>query len=137
MRLKIYAWLWLALATPVTATELTHHFISPDFGGNAGNGAYLMNEASAQNKLKDTPVVIPQKSALETFKANLQSAILSKVANSTASSLIDNTGAIALNRNIDIGGYSVVTGDIINGNVEITINDGIGSTKLTVPYIAK
>lgn len=143
MRVTIYAWLWLFLAAPVTATELTHRFISPDFGGNAGNGVYLMNEAAAQNKFKDVPVVIPQKSALENFKSTIQNVILGQLSQAYAGKLIDPTSKnIILGANLpfDLDGdgtsdFSVVVDPVANanGNVSISISDGITSTVLTVP----
>jgi Curli production assembly/transport component CsgF. len=145
-------WIYLGLlslfSAPAAATELVHHFESPSFGGNPLNGTVLLNQATAQNKLKDSTTVAaytpatPQ-SAIDRFKSSLQSAILNQVSRSSTLNLFDSNGNIKLGSilNFDLNGdgsntFSVqVSAEPVNGNISINISDGITDTVLTVPYV--
>jgi curli production assembly/transport component CsgF len=49
-----YAVISLMLITPLSwAGNMTFQFRNPNFGGNPNNGAFLLNEAQAQNSYKD------------------------------------------------------------------------------------
>lgn len=144
MRLLI-AWQLLSLIpATTTAAELVYHPINPNFGGNASTGTFLMNQADGQNKTH-APVVVtpttPSKTPIEQFKANLQSGILSRLSTTTQSNLFDSNGNIKLGStlNFDLNGdgqiFSVqVDAAPVNGNVSISITDGVSNTILLVPY---
>ncbi|MGZ4008780.1 MAG: curli assembly protein CsgF [Mucilaginibacter sp.] len=145
--LWIYFGLLTLFSAPTTATELVHHFVNPNFGGNPLNGPMLLNEANAQNQFKDQGVArapVPQQTAIERFKSSLQSAILGQVSRTAAQNLFDNNGNIKLGSvlNFDPNGdgsstFSVqVSSAPVNGNITLNISDGISNTVLTVPYIA-
>jgi curli production assembly/transport component CsgF len=109
------------------------------------NGTFLLNQASEQNTFK-APVIpqksTPQKTQIERFKDSLQSAILNQVSHGTTQNLFDDNGNILLgsNLNFDLNGdgqsdFSVLVSDApVDGNVSISISDGITDTVLTVPY---
>ncbi len=49
-----YAVVSIMLITPISwAGNMTFQFRNPNFGGNPNNGAFLLNEAQAQNSYKD------------------------------------------------------------------------------------
>ena len=66
-----YAVVSIMLITPLSwAGNMTFQFRNPNFGGNPNNGAFMLNEAQAQNFSVDTP------SALDNFTQAIQSQIL-------------------------------------------------------------
>ncbi|MFG6656644.1 curli production assembly/transport protein CsgF [Scandinavium sp. M-37] len=72
----------LALITPASwAGNMVFQFVNPNFGGNPNNGAFLLNEAQAQNSYKapggsdDFGYNAP--SALDNFTSAIQSQLLS------------------------------------------------------------
>ena len=141
MRLLIACQLCLLSGTAM-ATELVFHFTNPNFGGNAGNGTFLMNQADVQNSFKAPPVATKAKTQIETFKDNLQRSILNHLATSTTADLFDTNGNIKLGTdlNFDLNNdgqsdFSVKVSDMAtNGNLNISITDGISSTTLVVPH---
>ncbi|MDR3432639.1 MAG: curli production assembly/transport protein CsgF [Rouxiella aceris] len=59
--------------------NMVFQFVNPNFGGNPNNGAFLLNEANAQNSYKDPSAYNFDSStptALETFSSALQSQLL-------------------------------------------------------------
>jgi curli production assembly/transport component CsgF len=145
MRLWFCLFILTVFAPPSVATELVYRPISPSFGGNPLNGAFLLNRAAEQNKFKDPTVgqaAATQRSELERFKDNLQRAILNQVSRNTTADLFDEDGNIRLgtdlNFDLDGDGQSdfavIVDKESVNGNVSISISDGITDTILTVPY---
>ncbi len=142
MRWWICAYLIAGLILPAMATELTHRFEDPSLGGNPLNGTFLLNQAGEQNKFTEGKAANTPLTAIERFKQNLQSAILNQVSRSSVSNLMDADGNIQLGTdlNFDLNGdgqsdFSVVVSDAVdaNGNVTISISDGITNTVLTVP----
>jgi curli production assembly/transport component CsgF len=140
MRLLIACQLGVLSGT-VMATELVFHFTNPNFGGNAGNGSVFMNQADVQNSFKAPAVVTTAKTQIETFKDNLQRAILNRLATSTTQDLFDINGNVKLGTdlNFDLNNdgesdFSVKVSDTsIDGNLNISITDGLTSTTLIVP----
>ncbi|MEW5560134.1 curli production assembly/transport protein CsgF [Enterobacter asburiae] len=71
----------LAFITPASwAGNMVFQFVNPNFGGNPNNGAFLLNEAQAQNSYKapggdDYGYSAP--SALDNFTSAIQSQLLS------------------------------------------------------------
>jgi curli production assembly/transport component CsgF len=143
MRLLIACQLGLLSGT-VTATELTFRFSNPNFGGNVGNGTFLMNQADALNSFKAPVVLTTAKTQIETFKDNLQRAILNRLATATTADLFDTNGNLKLGTdlNFDLNNdgqsdFSVKVGDTsTDGNLNISITDGLTSTTLIVPHTA-
>lgn len=143
MRLLIACQLGLLSGT-VTATELVFHFTNPNFGGNVGNGTFLMNQADVQNGFKAPAVVTTAKTQIETFKDNLQRAILNRLATSTTQDLFDDNGNVKLGTdlNFDLNSdgqidFAVKVSDkSTDGNLNISITDGLTSTTLIIPHTA-
>ena len=69
-----------SLITPISwAGNMTFQFRNPNFGGNPNNGAFLLNEAQAQNSYKDPSLKdfsVDTPSALDNFTQAIQSQIL-------------------------------------------------------------
>lgn len=71
----------LAIITPASwAGNMVFQFVTPNFGGNPNNGAFLLNKAQAQNSYKapggdDYGYSAP--SALDNFTSAIQSQLLS------------------------------------------------------------
>lgn len=76
-----YAVLSLLVVTPLAwGGNMTFQFINPNFGGNPNNGAFLLNEAQAQNSYKDpsynSDLGYEAPSALDNFTSTIQSQLL-------------------------------------------------------------
>jgi curli production assembly/transport component CsgF len=76
-----HAVLALLLISPLSwGGSMTFQFTNPNFGGNPQNGAFLLNEAQAQNSYKDPSFDdnfgIETPSALDNFTQAIQSQIL-------------------------------------------------------------
>lgn len=70
----------LTLITPASwAGNMVFQFVNPNFGGNPNNGAFLLNEAQAQNSYKAPSGSdgFTQTSALDNFTSAIQSQLLS------------------------------------------------------------
>ena len=135
----------------VQATELVHRFISPMFGGNPGNGGFILNQAQAQdtNEAPKTPTVTltPEQkfqANIDKFKLNLQNSILTKLTSTSTSQLFNSNGTIKLGSNLsfdlDNDGLPDFTVNIDNapdssGNVAVSVSDGITNTVLSIPSI--
>lgn len=141
----MYLWFYLGLmavfSLPAAATEIIHRFENPSFGGNPLNGPVLLNQATAQNNLKDPNIAAKasasQQTPLERFKASLQSSILSQISRSSSQNLFDDNGNLLLGTNLQFDGFSItVDSTPVNGTVNINITDGISSTDLIVPYVS-
>lgn len=75
-----YAVVSIMLITPLSwAGNMTFQFRNPNFGGNPNNGAFMLNEAQAQNSYKDpsfNDFSVDTPSALDNFTQAIQSQIL-------------------------------------------------------------
>lgn len=76
-----YAVLSLLVVTPLAwGGNMTFQFRNPNFGGNPNNGAFLLNEAQAQNSYKDpsynSDLGYEAPSALDNFTSTIQSQLL-------------------------------------------------------------
>ena len=73
--------LFLMPGRPAIATELIYTPINPSFGGSPLNGAFLLNQATLQNKFQEgRPLRVP-KSPLERFTEQLEYSVFSRMAN--------------------------------------------------------
>jgi curli production assembly/transport component CsgF len=112
------------------ASELIHSPINPSFvGGNAFNGAYLLNSAAMQNEHKEKTI---QQTPLEQFKESLQRNLLYAVTSKLTQEMYGEGGFAP-------GSYSYagMNVDVVGGTdgVTITITDTVngGTTTVTVP----
>ncbi|MDH0649930.1 curli production assembly protein CsgF [Pseudomonas sp. GD03858] len=121
-----------SLGGQALATELVHTPVNPAFGGNPLNGAYLLNNAQAQNDyddpdLKDRASAFTGTSALERFSNQLESRLLGQ--------LLDNigngkTGSMATDAFLidvidDSGALSIKVTDRATGEVSIIEVSGL------------
>lgn len=80
-----------------SASELVYHPFNPSFGGNPINGQVLLNSALATNKHKGPDLNadrygLEEKSALERFNETLERNIISRLASSASSRIMDANG---------------------------------------------
>ena len=73
--------LFLMPGRPAIATELIYTPINPSFGGSPLNGAFLLNQATLQNKFKEERLIREPKTALERFTEQLEYSVFSRMAN--------------------------------------------------------
>ncbi|WP_257294870.1 curli assembly protein CsgF [Endozoicomonas sp. YOMI1] len=119
-RTKTRAWfigIMLATASLTTqASQLVYIPVNPSFGGNPGNGAYLLNNAQSQNDhtASNNNFDIPRQSDLDRFTSTLQSQLLNDILGNAA-------------------GDTEVNQTLTSGNFKINlINNGSGSLTVTV-----
>lgn len=107
----------MSISSGVNATELVYAPVNPTFGGNPNNAPGLLNVATAQNGFK-----APTKSPIETFNANLQSSILSKLASSATSTIFGGSAPLTPG-SYDTLNYIIKITDSGGGDVTITTTD--------------
>ncbi|MBJ6749914.1 curli assembly protein CsgF [Geomonas anaerohicana] len=112
------------------ASELVHTPVNPSFvGGNAFNGAYLLNSAAMQNDHKEKAAAL---TPLEQFDESLQRSLLYAVTSKLTKDMYGEDG-------FKPGHYSYAGMDVdVTGGVDsftITIIDTVngGTTTVTVP----
>ncbi|WP_323845354.1 curli assembly protein CsgF [Microbulbifer magnicolonia] len=105
-----------SLASGLTcATELIYEPVNPNFGGNPLNGAYLLNNAQAQDRHKDPDredLGFEQPTALDRFSDSLETRLLNQLLTDVGNG---NSGEL-------------VTDDFI---VQIVDNDGVLTVLIT------
>lgn len=79
MRVTYLAFISILISPVSWGGNMVFQFVNPNFGGNPNNGAFLLNEANAQNSYKDPKgynfdTATP--SALDNFTSVIQSQLL-------------------------------------------------------------
>jgi curli production assembly/transport component CsgF len=92
------------IISPTLATEMVYVPVNPSFGGNPNNAPGLMSIAQVQNGFT-ARVPTP----LESFKLNLERAILSRLSSQTLTSIFGNSTSIDPEQ---IRSYSTLAYDI-------------------------
>ena len=78
----LFVWaLFLMPGSMANATELIYTPVNPSFGGSPFNGAFLLNQATLQNKFKEERLIREPKTALERFTEQLEYSVFSRMAN--------------------------------------------------------
>ena len=100
IRLSVIALVAMTAVSPYAwSSTLVYQPNNPNFGGNPANGPNLLNEANAQNKHTDPSLSAfsspTSTSSLDQFNAQLQQAILSRVAGSVTNSIVGTNGGFA------------------------------------------
>ncbi|MBA1203263.1 curli production assembly protein CsgF [Pseudomonas capeferrum] len=119
-------------AGPALATELVYTPVNPAFGGNPLNGAWLLNNAQAQNDyddpdLKSRASAFAGTSALERFTNQLESRLLSQLLDTINNG---NTGSLATDAFLidvidDSGALSIQVTDRATGEISIIEVSGL------------
>ncbi len=137
-RIAFFAIAALAFVPAAGASPLVYQPVNPLFGGYTGNGPTLLSEAQAQNSFGSVSSALASaiSSATQTpsqqFAATIQSRLLSALADQI-------TNAIFGEDPQQSGTYTIegttISFDHVNGNIELTINDGTSTTTITLPAI--
>jgi len=109
----------LLLASSAGASELIYTPVNPNFGGSPLNGSYLLGTAQANNHFQATT---PQLSQLDQFNKTLQQTILSRIASSISSSIVDSKGNL-IPGELDTQNFTISIVDLGNGVLKITTTD--------------
>jgi curli production assembly/transport component CsgF len=133
-----------AVPSGITAAELTHTFVNPDFGGSPLNGSYLLANASAQNNhtakptptanAAATPAAAPKPlTDAEKFQQSVNNLILSTLAGRVVEKALGENGlpeSGAINT-----GANTITIQAVSGGTQITIVDNTtgGKSVITIP----
>jgi curli production assembly/transport component CsgF len=121
----------LLLAGSVNATQLVYTPVNPNFGGNPLNGAFLLNEAQAQNDHDDPSLKksTAGTSPLERFTSQLESRLLSQlltnIQNGNTGSL--QTDAFLIDIVDDSGALTIQVTDKASGEISEIVVDGLGA----------
>jgi len=107
------------LALSAGASELVYTPVNPTFGGSPLNGSYLLGMAQANNHFQ---AATPQESQLQQFNKTLQQTILSRIASSISSQIVDSKGNL-IPGELDTQNFSISIVDLGNGTLKITTTD--------------
>ena len=91
MKHLVLAFALSATAATVAAAPLAYTPINPSFGGNPGNGVVLLNEAQAENNIKD-PATASALDARSALAAASSSAVGGGGGGTVAASMVDRAG---------------------------------------------
>jgi len=109
----------MLLSGPALASGLIYTPVNPTFGGSPLNGSYLLGMAQANNHFQATT---PQLSQLDQFNKTLQQTILSRIASSISSGIVDSKGNL-IPGELDTQNFSISIVDLGNGTLQITTTD--------------
>ena len=115
----------MLLSCAASATEMVYAPVNPSFGGNPNNASGLLAVAQAQNGFK-----APTKSALDTFNANLQSAILSRLTSESLTLMFGKSSTLVPGV-YDTAGYTITVTDIGGGVLTIQTTDKTSGASAT------
>lgn len=107
-----------AVCGAASGQDLVHTSIDPSFGGSAFNSPHLLGVAGAQNTYKDPASVKPGQSQASLFASQLQSRLLSALANQVTDAIF--------------GENPQESGVITFGGQTITFTRGLESVELTI-----
>jgi curli production assembly/transport component CsgF len=140
------AFFLICAAGPSAAGNLIYTPTNPSFGGNPNNGAFLLNQANAQNLplAKQTEAAAAAAAAAagsgsggsgaltpgQIFAQQLQSQLLSSFANQITQAIF---GPNAVQSGTFSFGSTTISFAPQGGNIVIDINDGQTITTITVP----
>jgi len=134
-RFALSGLLFVLLAGAAAAGTLVYTSVNPSFGGNPQNGALLLNEAQAQNKF-----TAPSNSSSSSgstaltqgqiFAQELTSQLYSSLANQITQAIFGENAAPSGTFAFE---GTTITYQKVDGNIELSINDGQTITNVTVP----
>jgi len=120
--------LLLALASGASASDLVYTPVNPNFGGNALNGATLLNAAQAQNKTKDpdafSPQLAGQKTALQQFNDVLERSVLNRLATAAMGGVVNGKGEL-IPGTVETGNFTISIMDLGGGLLQVTTTDKV------------
>lgn len=120
----------LALPSPVIADDMAFRFTLPGLGGSPGMTSYYLNQLENQ-KLDFADE--DEQTALESFEEQLERRILSAVASQIVGSIYG--GDLVGDQVFEVGDLIINYSDVPdeNGNICVTIVDGVSSSSVCVP----
>ena len=121
-------------------SELIYYPLNPSFGGSPLNCAVLLNSAQATNKHKDPEMDkdrygIDEKPAIDQFNETLERTIISRLAASASSKIVDEFGNF-IPGTIETQNFTISVSDPGTGLLQITTTDRI-SGGMTVFEVSK
>ena len=125
----------LLLSQSAAATELVYTPTNPSFGGNPLNGAFLLNQAEAQNDHKDPGLGIPGRDPLASFEESLLRRVSSNIANQIVDQTFGTGDAPLADGHYQFGDFIIDVATAGTGDVSVEIQDlGTGnSTRIEIP----
>ena len=125
--------IWMAVAAwpaSALADDMTFGFTLPSLGGSPGSASYYLNQMETQ-KLDFTNE--EELSEIELFEEQLERRVLSAVASQIVGSIYSSD--FSGDQLIEIGDLLVSYSDVpdANGNICVTIIDGVSSSSVCLP----
>lgn len=123
------------LSGAACASEMSYRPVNPSFGGNPMNGSYLFGQATAQDRSSDkrnsgSTAAVASRSAADVFKQQLQSRLVSSMANQVVDAIYGENSQQSGHFQFD---DLEIAFERVNGEVKVTINDSTGTTVIAVP----
>jgi curli production assembly/transport component CsgF len=116
----------------VGATPINYTPVNPNFGGNPANGAFLMQEATANNHFVNNTPATPVPTETQVIANEITNTVLSGIASKIASQVYGEGAQQS-------GSYNLGNGQNIsfvnqNGQITLTITNGQGGiSTLVIP----
>jgi curli production assembly/transport component CsgF len=111
------------------ASDQKFSFNLPSFGGNPLASTYYLSLLESQKKPKEPA---EEQSTIDAFTEDLERRLLSSLASDVVSNIFSDNAS-------ESGAFSVggldVSFETVNGDVIVTISDGVETTEITVPGI--
>ena len=113
------------------SSDMKFGFNLPGFGGNSLNASYFMTMMESQKRLSEQS---EQESTLDDFNEALERRILSTLSSEIVNQIF---GPDAADQDsFSVGDLNVSYNTNVNGEVVISITDGITTTQVTVPDVS-
>ena len=118
------------------ATELVYTPVNPSFGGHPLNGAWLLNQAQAQNKHTGEGTSRYTTDPLEDFENSMTRRVLSMLATKIVNTAFGEYDEDLGSGTFEFGDYTIDIEAIDGESINVTIIDTIGGgiTTIQVPY---
>ncbi|MCW2318762.1 curli production assembly/transport component CsgF [Rhodoblastus acidophilus] len=132
MRISILSSAFIfALSGAADAGSLLYTPVNPAFGGSPLNGSWLASQASAQNQFtKSSSSTSTTQTTTQLFASQLKSQLYASLANKITQAMFGTNAQTSGTYTFSGTTVSFVT---VNGEIQITINDGSSITTLSVP----
>ncbi len=117
----------LLCPTLTLASDQTFDFNIPSFGGNGATSSYYVALLESQKRPQESRDTL---STLDSFTADLERRLLSSLSTEIVNEIFGPDASSA--GSFTVGGLDVVF-ETIDGNVVVTLTDGVSVTEITVP----
>ncbi len=127
------AFFFLLISTTIygSASSLIYRPVNPSFGGDPGNGSFLLNNAKAQIQFENPDIKNKDLTPLEEFNQRLQRSLLSRMTSVISRSVIGSNGAVHPGT-FETTDFIINISDLGDGKMNITTTDKVTGDETSV-----